>query len=376
MPTILSRERYQCPATRSRYLWRTSTLSVVSPPQELLSTIVATNAHLGARQPFRHEITQIVQHYINNDAPRRLQISDEDLVACLEAVKITTHPSAFLPAFMASEAILKSHSHPKFIHQSPRNANKPRLVLIRILSIIFVCIGLVLSLLLILSPAARFWRVASIFLWWPGFTTLIASAQGICLCLYICNLRQIPPWEPRGHGDRGVAQQKDDEDDLSVVEVKTTITSDNAQRKTHARTSSRSVSVVSFVTMAGPSAVEFSTTITSDKDMRAPSRVSSHRNSANSSYTASDPAANLKPKHQASSMQVLGAANCWEQQARAEAYAAKSLRQKIWDDAVKTQNRDIRLLQDRTVLLAVCWGGALSAALTIATLWIPSVDII
>lgn len=276
---------------------------------------------------------------------------------------------------MASEAILKSHSHPKFICKSLRNANRPRIVFIRILASLVFFVGLALSIILILSPVARFWRVASLFLWWPSFTTLIATAQGICLCLYICNLRQVPPWESTGHDSEDAGQHTDDEDDLSVVEVKTTITSDKARRKTHThtRTNSRSISVVSCITNADPSA-EFVTTITSENDRRiALSRMNSGRISAGSSYTAGDPAAvKLKP----SSMQVLGSANCWEQQARAEAYAAKSMRQKIFDDAVKTQNRDVRILQDRAVLLALCWGGAISATLTIATLWIPSVDMI
>lgn len=332
---------------------------------------MATNVHLGARQPFRHEITQIIQHYISGEAPRRLQISDEDLTDCLDAAKKTTHPSALLPAFIASEAILKSHSHPKFIRKSLRNANKPRLVFIRILASFVVFLGLVLSMLLILSPVARFWRVASLFLWWPGFTTLISTGQGICLSLYISNLRQIAPWESTAHGGEGTGQQTDEEDDLSVVEVKTTITSDNARRKTPSRTSSRSVSVVSSFNAADPSAAEVRTTITSEKDRRkAPSRMNSRRLSVVSSSTAVDDPA-VKP-----SMQVLGAANHQEHELRAETYAAKSVRQKIWDGAVKTQNRDVRLLQDRTVLLAVCWSGALSAILTIATLWIPSLDIL
>lgn len=298
-----------------------------------------TNARPGARQPFRNEISQIIRNYISADAPRRLQISDEELAECLEATRTTTHPSALLPAFIASETVLKSQSHPGFIRESQRNANRPRLIFVRVLASLLILLGFILSLLLILSPASRFWRVASLFLWWPGFTVLIAAAQGLCLFLYVRNLRQFRPWESStAEGRRSVQKMNhntdddDDDDDWSVGEVRTTITSDNGRRKTPSRASSRKVSIVS-------------------------------------SYTLTDPT-------RKASLQVLGEVNSQEREARVEAYAAKSLGEKIWDDAVKTQNRAVRLLEDRTVLLAVCCGGAAAAALTIGSLWIPSVGML
>lgn len=252
------------------------------------------------------------------------------------ATKTTTHPSALLPAFIASETVLKSQSHPSFIRESQRNANRPRLLFVCILASLVILLGLIVSLLLILSPASRFWRVASLFLWWPAFTTLIAAAQGLCLVLYTRNLRQLRPWESTTADGRESVQQithnDDDDDDWSVGEVKTIITSDNDRRKTHSRASSRKVSIVS-------------------------------------SYTLAD-------QMRKASLQVLGEANSREHEARVKAYAAKSLSEKIWDDAVKTQNRAVRLLEDRTVLLAVCCGGAAAAALTIGSLWIPSVVVL
>lgn len=305
-----------------------------------------------------------MQHYISVNAPRRLQISDDDLAECVEAVKNTTHPSAFLPAFLASEAILRSQSHPEFIRASLENANKPRLVFIRILASLAIFLGFVLSILLILSPAARAWRVASLLFWWPAVTALTCTRRGICLSLYIYNVRQIRPWEVRVRRRDFVSKQVTDDDDLSVVEVKTTITSDEGRRQGPSGDDGRRMTIVSSITEGSRSTAEVKTVITSDNDRR---RTAS-RTSSRSGATAMDP-------RDKTSMQIFGDANRWEQEAQAEAYAAKSTGQKIWDYTVKTQNRHIRLLQDRTVLLGVCWGGALSATLTIALLWIPPVDL-
>lgn len=44
---------------------------------------------------------------------------------------------------------------------------------------------------------------------------------------------------------------------------------------------------------------------------------------------------------------------------------------KIWDERVRVESRAIQLLQDRTILVAVCLGGAVSALLTVGSLWLP-----
>lgn len=254
------------------------------------------------------------------NAPRRLGISKEDLAECLDSVKRTTHPSALLPAFSAAESYLKFRSHPHFVRESQRNANMPRLVLIRAVSIVVVLLGFVLTVLLILSGLPNFYRVASMVLWWPGITMLVAGTKGICLFLYVQNLRQPRPWEQLHQADG----KDQDEEKNKGFEVDL----ESSDEKKRERPSPGSVS--------------------------------------------------LKPAHNGAmlkpSMRVFGGANGLERKVRMEAYWAKPMRHKIWDDAVKTQNRTIRLLQDRTVLMAVWLGGGVSGALTVASLWIPAVD--
>ncbi|KAJ0124978.1 hypothetical protein J7T55_006321 [Diaporthe amygdali] len=270
------------------------------------------------RQPFRDEVNMIIKQYITNQAPRRLDISDEDLAACQKAASITTHPSALLRAFTAAEDLLKSDCYPRFVRNSQRNANKPRLIFVRVIALIIIMIGFLANQVLVLSSLSQFYRVLSIILWWPSFTILIAAIQGLCLLLQIRSLRQLRPWEQ---------EQLDEEVDAddhghelnSAAEVTTHISSDNDRRRSKQPA--------------------FGTAI------RVTSRLSSSRND--------DPL--RKP-----SMQTFGPANKYRRRAFVKAYQAKPLTRKIWDDAVKTRNRNIKMLQDRTVFLSICWGGALS----------------
>lgn len=300
-------------------------------------------------QPFRQELERIIRHYIRGDAPRRLRIADEDLAECIDAVKTTTHPSALLPAFTAAEMILKSRSHPNFIRKSKRNANTPRLVLIRSIASAVVLFGVFVDILLIMSSASPFWRVASLVVWWPGFTLLFAAIQGICLFLYAWNLQQLRPWEARHNATGGGFASPDDHDGdgLPVAEFKTHISSDNDRR----RAPSRMAAAVAAVAAGGSAS--------SDAASRASTPLDAY----------GDPI--RKP-----SMQAFGPANRWERRARMGVYGASPTRQKIWDEAVRTQNRAARLLRDRSVLLAVCWGGALSGLLTVASLWIPGMNLL
>lgn len=280
-------------------------------------------------------------------------------------MKRTTHPSALLPAFTAAEMILKTRSHPNFIRRSKRNANKPRLVLIRAIASAVVLFGFVIDVLLVLSSASTFWRVASLVVWWPGFTLLLAAVHGVCLFLYAWNLQQLRPWEAR-HKDTAAATAASttggfddverhegplhrDDPPSAVAEVTTHISSDKDNRRTPSRTPEKTTT----------------TTITTSSSSSA-SRASTP---LGGTYYTTDPA-------RKACMQAFGPANGWERRARMGPYAASSLRQKIWDEAVRTQNRDARLLRDRAVLLAVCWGGVLSGLLTVASLWIPVMNLL
>lgn len=286
------------------------------------------------RQPFRDEINMIIKQYITDQAPRRLNISDDDLAACQKAASLTTHPSALLRAFTAAEDLLKSECFPRFLHNSQRNANKPRLILVRVIAITVILIGFLANQILVLSSLSQFFRVLSIILWWPSFTTLIAAIQGLCPLLQFRSLRQLRPWEQEQLGEDGDAD--DDTHELnSAAEVTTHISSDNDRRRSK---------------QAWHGSV-----------IRVTSRLSSSRND--------DPL--RKP-----SMQTFGPANKYRRRAFVKAYQSKTISRKIWDDAVKTRNRNIKMLQDRTLFLSICWGGAISSVLTVVSLFIPVMKIL
>lgn len=283
------------------------------------------------RQPFRDEVNMIIKRYITNQAPRRLDISDEDLAACQKAASITTHPSALLRAFTAAEDLLKSECYPRFVRNCQRNANKSRLVLVRVLAFTVIMIGFLINQVLVLSSLSQFYRVLSILLWWPGFTTLIAAIQGLCIILQLRSLRQLRPWEQELLDD----VDADGHELNSAAEVTTYISSDNDKRRSKQAAHGMAI--------------------------RVTSRLSSSRND--------DPL--RKP-----SMQTFGPANKYRRRAFVKAYQSKPIVHKIWDDAVKTRNRNIKILQDRTLFLSICWGGAVSSVLTVVSLFIPVMKVL
>lgn len=247
-------------------------------------------------------------------------------------MKYTTHPSALMPAFTACETILKSRSHPAFIHKSQRNANTPRLVLVRTLATLFILIGFGVSLLFVLGPFSKFYRVISLIFWWPSWTVLFASFKGICFFLYLRNLRQLRPWE-HCYDIENLEQDSEDNDDFSVSEVKTHISSDNKPQRDKF-TARETVSRIS-------------------------SRASQRSATSTVATTYS------------MAMQTFGGANRWECKRKWEGWQRRSMAMRIWDDRVRVESRAIRLLQDRTVVLAVCLAGAVSAFLTVGSLWLP-----
>lgn len=288
--------------------------------------------HPDQRQPFRDEVNMIIKQYITDRAPRRLNISDEDLAACQKAASLTTHPSALLRAFTAAEDLLKSECYPRFVRNSQRNANKSRLVFVRVIALTIIMIGFLANQVLVLSNLSQFYRVLSIILWWPSFTTLIAAIQGLCLVLQLRSLRQLRPWEQEQLLDDIEA---DGHELNSAAEVTTHISSNNDKRRSKQPAHGMAI--------------------------RVTSRLSSSRND--------DPL--RKP-----SMQTFGPANKYRRRAFVKAYQSKPLVRKIWDDAVKTRNRNIKILQDRTLFLSICWGGAISSVLTVVSLFIPVMKVL
>lgn len=261
----------------------------------------------------------MVNHYIQDDAPRKLKIPNEDLRECLCAVQTTTHPSALLPAFTASETILKSRSHANFLRKSQRNACTARLVLVQAIGSLLFLLGVAADVVLILSSLSRFSRLMSLVLWWPGLTFLFSATNGVCLFLYVRNLRQLRPWEQVQYG--GGTAKLDDGGEYDE----------------------------------------------SRKQSRSQSR--SKRRGASGSPDVIDPL-------RKSSMQTFGEANNWEREARTEGYGTKPLLCKIMDETGMTQNKAIRLIQNRVVLLSFCWAGVVSMVLTTALLFIPSVRLL
>lgn len=286
------------------------------------------------KQPFRDEVTMVIKQYITDQAPRRLKISDEDLAACQKAASITTHPSSLLRAFTAAEDNLKSDCYPRFVRNSQRNANKPRLVYIQVIAITIIMLGFLANQALVLSSLSQFYRVLSIILWWPSFTTLIAAIQGLCLILQLRGLRQLRPWEQE-HLVEDVDADSRGHELKSAAEVTTHISSDNDRRRSKQPAYGGAI--------------------------RVTSRLSSSRND--------DPL--RKP-----SMQTFGAANKYRRRAFVRAYQAKPLVGKVWDDAVRMRNKNIKMLQDRTLFLSICWAGAISSVLTVVSLFIPVMKVL
>ncbi|CAI4217278.1 unnamed protein product [Parascedosporium putredinis] len=98
--------------------------------EEQQSTGEVSNLKISA-QPYRHEVNEILRHYIMSGSPRQLQLSAADRAACVHAAEHTTHPSALLPAFISAEAVLRGELHPNFIHWSISNSNRALMFLIR-----------------------------------------------------------------------------------------------------------------------------------------------------------------------------------------------------------------------------------------------------
>lgn len=260
-----------------------------------------------------------MNHYIDNDAPRRLKISHDDLRECLEAVQTTTHPSALLPAFTAAETILKSRSHADFLRKSQRNACAARLGLIQGIGVFVFLLGVAADVIFILSSLSRFFRLIALVLWWPGLTLLTAATQDVCVVLWTRNLRQLRPWEQVQH-DQGIAKLDDGGDDHE-----------------HSKGAN----------------------LKQPRSERCGSRRSS-------------PGHVIDPLRKGS-MQTFGEANDREREARMEGYKTKPFLHKILEETVRTQNRAVKLAQDRVVLLSFCWAGGISTVMMVGSVFVPEV---
>ncbi|KAI1376037.1 hypothetical protein F4677DRAFT_420084 [Hypoxylon crocopeplum] len=117
------------------------------------------------------------------------------------ALQHTTHPSAFLPAFLAAEAVLQGHSHPNFIQWNICNSNHPRMLFARAVGVILIALALILDLILILSKLNRLVRLSALPLWYIGLYILLIGGRGVSTRLYMDRKRQLRPWEKAATAD-------------------------------------------------------------------------------------------------------------------------------------------------------------------------------
>lgn len=285
--------------------------SLVSEVILLIFRRVADIRKVGA-QPFRDEVTEIVRHYISITGPRKLNLTYQDRAACMHALQHTTHPSAFLPVFLAAETALRGHSHPNFIRWSIRNINRPRILFARAIGALLIAIAVVLDIILILSNFHRLTRISALPFWYVGLYILLIEGRGISSTLYMNRKRHLRPWEEALAADLESTQP----------EVR------NEQAES-----------------------------------RSPTDSSEHK--------TQDIATQVdRPKKE--SFQPLGPANDFENQPWVRSYQEKPFWRKVFGVHVVNHNRHIRALQDRVVFTALLLAGFLVVVLTLGSVLIPS----
>lgn len=70
--------------------------------------------------------------------------------------------------------------------------------------------------------------------------------------------------------------------------------------------------------------------------------------------------------------QAFGPANDFSEEPWVKLYSERGFWRRVFDETVPVQNKGIVLMQDRVVLLAVLWGGAVATGLTVVSLFVPS----
>lgn len=178
-------------------------------------------------QPFRSELCGIVKHYLRENTPRQLDLSESDRASCLRAAPRTTHPSALLPAFLAVEHRLRHKHHPSFVRWTRSNANPASMIFLRVVGGLVFLLGCGLDAVLILTApsVSPFLRLLCILLWWPGLAVFLAACKSLCLLLFLRGVRELRPWEmfPGDEEDKGEDKggEKGDADPLRKGSLRT-----------------------------------------------------------------------------------------------------------------------------------------------------------
>lgn len=93
------------------------------------------------------------------------------------------------------EASLRGQSHPNFIRWAICNGNKPRVLFVRNSGIAHIVAAVVISILLILSHASRWWRLFVFPLFFVGSDIGVAAYKGLCVIIHTSHRRALRPWE-------------------------------------------------------------------------------------------------------------------------------------------------------------------------------------
>ena len=206
------------------------------------------------------------------------------------------------------------------------------MIFLRTVGALLFVLGAGLDAAFILSRQSRFLRILGLVFWWPGLTVFIAACKNLCLLLHFKDVRELRPWEMFASGSDAETGVKD-------TYVPSPISA-------HEKTS-------------GAGGISF---------------LSQHSRKNTSDSTASSPGdSDLLRKP---SMRTFGPKNDYDTEKWYNLYRKRSLFSKILDQTTPVQNPTLRRMRNRTVFLAILWGGLLATALTVGSLFVPSVGII
>lgn len=260
-------------------------------------------------QPYRDECTRILHHYLAFNSPRELNLSHRTRVSVLDALKYTTHPSAFLPALEDVELALRGQSHPNFIRWSICNGNKPRIIFVRSLGVQGIILALVAYILLTLSHISRWYRILPALLLFIGLSTTVAAYKGLCMIMHHTHSRNLRPWE--------------DIPTASDVEP-------------------------GFI-RSGNMGYDF--------DFKS-GGINNAEDATNTEHTRF-------------SLRTFGSGTALNDEVWVERYAKKNLLRRIFDGEVWTQDETLRMLQDQIVLGACLWAAVGTFLITVIFVAVP-----
>ena len=147
-------------------------------------------------QPFRSEVDHMISQYLLPSGPSELNVPHQERAAALHALQHTTHPSAIQPILDMVEKTLRGQAHPNFVRWCICNSNRPRMLFVRIGTFAQAIIGVIVSVLLALSHASRWWRILPFPLYFIGIGGCIATYKGLCVIIYhTTRKRAVRPWE-------------------------------------------------------------------------------------------------------------------------------------------------------------------------------------